>query len=398
MNALYKFAVVLMLVCTLTACSPDKNVEQTSSDSSQDDFVTYGGPYMTATPDGYYVMQNGFLYYITADFSDNTIVCDKLNCIHNDKSVVNLNEYFACDAYYGENSFLDYYDGSLYIVGYNPNAADGKALYQVAPDGTDRTLIYQCEGQYIEGYSIYNGTAYIGEMKYLAASGTHCVTAVPLDNPENAEVLYETEEYPSRTVNQMKCGHGYCYFYLFDPAESGQESVYIRINLKTGEAEQLYKPSYCRIEMGKDRYMVYEQKFVSYNPAEWTEDYYLMEPENGELSKLTENDFESIKNRDMLRNMDDDYVYFVSINFGADEVPQQEKQISIYEYDGSLAAKISAAEFGNMYYILPGTDDYMFIQVESTDISVPPRFYYVDKSEFDGGTVEAHLIRIGETG
>lgn len=392
-----KYLVLISIAAVLlTSCSPGSTEEEAGG---LDDFVIHVGSSMTAAPDGYYILLNGFLYYVTADFSDSTVVCDKINCIHNDKKIENKMEYFECGAYYGlGNLQVDYYDGFLYIVGNNPNTIDGLALYQVSADGTERTMIYECKGPDVLGLTVWDGTAYIGEKTYSSNGAVHSVTAVPLEHPENAGTLYETEDYPERTMNQMKCRDRYCYFYLYDSRVENEEAVYMRINLKTGEAETLCEPSSCRIEVGADWYMVYRKNNLSYDPAKWTEEYYFMSQETGELTKLTEADFSSIGERDMLRNMDDRYIYFISINYGADKVPQEKQKIMVYDYEGNPAAQISASEFGNMYYVLPGTDDYMFIQTVTGLADVPYQYYYVDKSEFDGGTVEAHLIRIGETG
>ena len=40
--------------------------------SELDDFITYDGNVMTATPEGYYVIQKDFLYYISPDFQSST--------------------------------------------------------------------------------------------------------------------------------------------------------------------------------------------------------------------------------------------------------------------------------------------------------------------------------------
>ena len=384
----------------LSSCDKKQDVweEQPGQEERVHDFISYGGPNMTVTPEGYYAMQKGFLYFITPDFSESTIVCDDLECIHNDKNVENLTNYFECDAYFGTlEPQIDYYDGSLYIVGENPNGESKNAVYKVSLDGTDKELIYECRGQEVNGFTIYEGTAYVGQTMYTASAASQCVTAVPLKHPDQAEVLYETEEYESRTMNQMKCYDGYCYFYLFDPSIWEEDSVYIRINLETGEPEEMYKPSPCRIEMGKDRYMLYVQDYIKNGDSvTWDNAYYFMDPESMELTSLDEEDFESIGRGDLLRNMDDEYIYFISTNYGEEPVPQEEQKIYVYEYDGTLAAQISAADFGTQYNVLPGTEDYMFIQVRSTDWEEPLHFYYVDKSEFNGGEVRAHLIKIGE--
>ena len=148
------------------------------------------------------------------------------------------------------------------------------------------------------------------------------------------------------------------------------------------------------------------REYQSIEPLIWTEEYYSIPTEDGELhipsdtekmQQLTKDDFASIGNHELLRNMDEDYVYFISVNYGDQAVPQEDQKIHVYSQDGQMAAEISAAELGELYYILPGNEDYMFIQVVPIMDGVynPANiFYYVDKSEFNGGTVEAHRIDI----
>lgn len=387
---------VVLCMLMLTACSSEQKEEHASAQmSSENDFVSYGGANMTATPEGYYFMQAGFLYFVTADFSEATIVCDKLECVHNDSGIENYVEYNECNAYFGVmDSVINYYNGYLYVAGDHPSER-GKVISKVSLDGTEKTIIYEFNGE-VGGFCIYEGTAYIGNEVYMSDKVDHSIIAFPIEEPEKAEIIYETSEYPTRTMNRMKCMYEFCYFYLYDPAVLGEDSVYIKLDLDTKKAEMVYEPSYCWIELGEDEEFLQVMDAQSYDPYIWTEEYYLVKDNGNEMTQLTEEDFASIGSRDLIRNMDDEYIYFISINHGGDAVPQAEQKISVYSHDGKPAATISAAEFGAMYYILPGTDEYLFIQVQPTtgNVKDPCRYYYVDKSEFDGGTVEPHLIEI----
>lgn len=52
--------------------------------------------------------------YVSYDFQKSTVVCDKLECIHNDDSVENLEDYFECNAYVGVGAnFHIYYISTL---------------------------------------------------------------------------------------------------------------------------------------------------------------------------------------------------------------------------------------------------------------------------------------------
>lgn len=405
-NKMIVLLIVLLNCILLCSCesAQQKELKKITADES-DDFVTYEGASMAAAPDGYYIMQGGFLYFVSSDFSQSTIVCDKLACVHNDSGVNNLNDYYECNAYFGTGTPIINYSGDfLYISGTDPNS-HGEIIQKVSTDGSEKTVCYKTAGD-ICGFCIYGGKAYIGEESYTADNKIQKIVSFPLDNPDEVEEIYETEEYPSSTMNRMKCKNGYCYFYLFNPEDLENESVYISIDLNTKEAELLYKPSPCWIEAGQKRSIMQVREYQSIEPLIWTEEYYSIPTEDGELhipsdtekmQQLTKDDFASIGNHELLRNMDEDYVYFISVNYGDQAVPQEDQKIHVYSQDGQMAAEISAAELGELYYILPGNEDYMFIQVVPIMDGVynPANiFYYVDKSEFNGGTVEAHRIDI----
>ena len=77
--------------------------------------------------------------YVSHDFQKSTVVCDKLECIHNDDSVENLWDYYECNAYVGiAGDFHIYYDNdALYVRGSSMNTHLG-AIYKLSLDGTGR--------------------------------------------------------------------------------------------------------------------------------------------------------------------------------------------------------------------------------------------------------------------
>ena len=358
--------------------------------SELDDFTTYDGNVMTATPEGYYVIQEEFLYYISPDFQSSTIVCSKPDCIHNEQDLQNSYEYTECDAFYLFGGGIDYCDGYLYIQA----SPDGRkdAVYRTSLDGSERTLWYENEGENIINFGIYKGYAYLAQETYTTEGKAHAILRFPVNDPDKEEVLFETEEYPDSSINRMRFYDGDCYFYLFSPAgkEADGDSVHLKINLEDGRTEQLYETSNCRLEWDDYGILTEVQEYISYNPMQWTSKYFHVLPDSGEKVQLTEEDFQSIGTNDMLYNMDDKYIYFGTINIGVDALPEEEQVLTVYDYEGNIKAKIPAGDFGNYYFVLPGTDEYLFITKMNTDGS--DAYFYADKSEFDGGTVEAHEI------
>lgn len=401
-------AFFIILLAAMTSCASEKTTVRPESavpESRLDDFITYDGPYMTAAPEGYFAVNGSamtgyFLYYITPDFKKSTIVCNELECAHNDTDVQNHMEYLECNAYLTDaGANLDYYNGYLYIMmeDYTTSAGSKDILYRVSTDGTDKTVWYEPK-QFVRGFCIYGDLACVAEEQLTAEGVKHSITTFPVEEPEKAKTIYETSEYPNRTLNRMKCYGGNCYFYLYDPEQTleGQQSVYLFVNLQTGEGRQLYEPASVWIEQ-QDYGTLYEFKeYTSYRPETWNSTYYRSLSGSQEMQKLTEADFLSVGEGDTLSGVDDRYIYFTSIHYGGNALPAQEQKLRVYDYEGGLTAEIPSGAFGEMYHVLPGTDRYLFVQKVNRDGSYA--YYYVDKEDFAGETAEAHEIPFEKRG
>lgn len=396
----------LVSVCFLLffLCSCDKKMDRAQSgmeDSAWDDFVIDLGANMTVTPEGYYAVHDNFLYYISPDFSKNTVLCNKPECIHHDVGIENLFEYTPCDAFFLGRDMgicIDYYDGFLYVKA-EDDSGYSDTIYKISLDGSEREKYYKC-GQFVNGFAIYEGKVYLGEEYYTAQGKTQKVVRFPIEDPEKTETLFETDQYPEGTLNKMKFYDGNCYFYLFDPAEikdGGKgSSVYFKIDLESKKVEELYGQSNCILDWNDYGIFAEIQEYSVYNPPKWTGRYYRIHPETGEKTELTGKDFPSIAGNDNFYSMDDRYLYFGSINFGMDTLPPEQQKISVYDYNGKLKAEIPSGDFGNHYWVLPGTERYLFI--ERLQDGLTSEFYYVDKEKFDGGRIEATKIEFSGRG
>lgn len=393
-------AVVLAFLCLLFGVSCHSGNGKGFGEDSEitGDFVSFLSAPITVSPEGYYIVQRGFVHYVSPDFQKSTVVCDRLECIHNDNGVENLMDYYECNAYVGAGeSHIYYYKDALYVTGRSINTS-GMSIYKLSADGTERTVLYD-KGTEISGFAIYEGMAYVGDTAWKEDSIEHTIKVFPVGHPEKAKILYETAEYPEHTINQMKCMDGFCYFYFFDPADIGRESIYLKIDLKSGEVEKLHEPMTCRIELGKGISFLMEQKVISDEPYDKEKKYYRAEKGKG-WEPLTEEDFISVGKKDNLRGLDKKYVYFMTDNWleVPEPVPEDDYWVRVYEHDGTLAAEVPTGGFGILYYLFPGTEDYMFLATQPEDFNPnsPMAFYYVDKSQFHGGIVEPKRIEIGK--
>ena len=146
--------IYFLLVCFLlflTSCGIQKNkvelargdvdISQYSTDAFQIGYDTQtfhlgGSRISTAGPTGLYFMENDFLYYYDYISLQTYIVCSRANCKHNNYE--NCDAAFMLPEYYHDR--IEYYDGSLYMLGYE---ASSKAvnLYQISEDGSTRKTV-----------------------------------------------------------------------------------------------------------------------------------------------------------------------------------------------------------------------------------------------------------------
>lgn len=119
MKKIVSAVIVLAFLCLLLGigCHSGSGKGFGESSETAGDFVAFLSAPITASPEGYYIVQRGFVYYVSHDFQKSTIVCDKLECIHNDEGVENLWDYYECNAYVGVGgTHIYYYKDALYVI------------------------------------------------------------------------------------------------------------------------------------------------------------------------------------------------------------------------------------------------------------------------------------------
>lgn len=102
-----------------------------------EDYQNYLESYsnMAETDSGYYFINNNLLYFFDKESLETIVVCNKLNCEHNNDS---------CTAYFSTFNFypmqLAYYDNALYLLGWETEGANihHNYIYQISLDNYKR--------------------------------------------------------------------------------------------------------------------------------------------------------------------------------------------------------------------------------------------------------------------
>ncbi len=153
----------------LTACDDKEN--DYGSFNYKTDFQYYYSSMngsnlpITKSETGYYVfLPNRFLYYIDKESMVATPLCNKVNCLHNDRD--ECNAYFN---YFSESkNLVQYYEESLFMVLKDEDeygSFEGNSLYKVSLDGVTREeLIHFKSG--ISSWLVHRGYFYYSEDKF----------------------------------------------------------------------------------------------------------------------------------------------------------------------------------------------------------------------------------------
>ncbi|MBQ7965062.1 MAG: hypothetical protein IJ331_03155 [Ruminococcus sp.] len=210
-----------MLVPLLSACDDsvgDSTVNRNSAYNFKTDYQYYyhgllsGGLPIAKSETGYYFfLPTRFLYYIDKESLETTPLCNKVNCLHNDRD--------ECDAFF--NTFLvpsdiggsfniQYYDDSLYMLLRDEDEYGqfvGASFYKVSLDGVTREKLIEFDHGLSawlvhRGYFYYTVEKYSDEIETMNVYDSFSIKRVPLDDlgAEPTEV-FNSKEYSENTDN-----------------------------------------------------------------------------------------------------------------------------------------------------------------------------------------------------
>lgn len=398
-----RISVLLLILCicsgVFTGCGQQQGTGGMSIEEEcpQDGFMTSSGSQMVETPEGFYAFQGNFLYYITPDLQKSTILCGKPECTHNaDASYA----YAAadCNAFFADPQ-VAYYDGSLYIAATNFSAESTDlpmAVYQVSMDGSEKKLLFE-GGQFIHGLCIYKGDLYIADTVYESSGKKDRIHKISLQDSTHMELLFETTDYPDGTLNRFTCYGDSCYFF-FTPG-GAEDNVYrhLKVNLETGESTVLFESDNdLAILRVNDYGCIIEDQDVNRKNEHgdwlWDSSYYKIAPGDTKAVPLTKDDLPLLAENPWLYAMDDTYLYFATMSHPSwsEESWPEDASIYVCNYAGEVAAALPIPDefHDKIFYVLPGTDDYMFVQLfDHNETGRMDRYFYAPKAEFGDGAV-----------
>lgn len=388
-----KIGIILFgLICLLSACSSqnEQNQETDAFSEYQRGFMMGLGNAMVETPDGYYffnddVAMNNYLYFMDKEMKEYAFVCSKPECMHDKESMENR---WNCDAYFPRTGNVNYYKGKLYVTADN-SSIPGKlssGIYELDLDGSNRKLIYTGDGE-ILAFCIYKGDMIIYERKYMEESlnPSTVITRVPITNPEQREILYESSQYQNEIVNNFQCYQNYCYFLLYADDIEGAHGIII--NLDTKEVKDCYEFANTGFIVGKDRLYCRNITEKDNEKQTWKDEYYECSLDGEIKRKITEEDFAPLKEKAVLNCADDQYLYFLDIMYGGNAVPKGEQKWYICNYDGQVVGTIPLKNFHTFIALLPGNSQYIILidmEPDEEGSSNKVVYYRIDKSKIGG--------------
>lgn len=208
-----------MLVPLLSACDDsagDSTVNSNSAYNFKTDYQYYyhgllgGGLPIAKSETGYYFfLPTRFLYYIDKESLEATPLCNKVNCLHNDRE--------ECDAFFntylvpsdiGGSFNIQYYDDSLYMLLRDEDEYGqffGTSFYKVSLDGVTREKLISFDHGLSawlvhRGYFYYTVEKYSDGIETMNVYDSFSIKRVPLDDlgAEPTEV-FNSKEYSENT-------------------------------------------------------------------------------------------------------------------------------------------------------------------------------------------------------
>lgn len=201
---LWALLVLITVFCGCTKNSPAANVGAGTVpyySFETDCQVNMANPpfehYAAKGVEGYFLLNDGYLYFADISIDSATVLCNKPNCLHNE---VYLNS--DCNAYVGAVGSITYNEGCIYYIDSNAKADDGSSLVRVAADGSGtREDVYSKEYN-TDKWAVHRGCLYNAYREYHLEDKLEninrsrlVVEKVPLSGKGESEILFDSVDF-----------------------------------------------------------------------------------------------------------------------------------------------------------------------------------------------------------
>lgn len=367
-------ALFMVMAFGLIGCGGGSQPEDEYSDSPKG-FMEPLGNRMVETPDGYYTFQGNYLTFLDKELENPTIVCNKPNCLHNEED---MEKRVECDAFFSTPEDIKYYNGKLYICSHTiGRTSGGLEIYKVSTDGSEKKKLYSEENSPMM-LVIYEGDIVVYAPYYdMEHESKVCsIVRFPIENPNEAEVIFESTEFERGEINYLVCEEDKLYFKLIDSAN--MTTYPYELDLNTNEIKLFSNEIDSSFYVGEDCMIGSTLDHYDYSTYTWYGEVNLYDKNGKKIQTLTEKEFPPLADGGQIYAVDDDYIYFVDKYYGDDAKSKEEQYISIYTYEGECVGKIAMENLETLT-IIPGSKDYMIIYTLKNGKDV---FYKIDKSQF----------------
>ena len=232
-------AYILLCVC-LTGCGGTNQKDYGENYNQEQDAQNFSMiRNAAATENGFYVLQDQYVYFIDKKSKKAVPLCGKPNCKHKDNS---------CNAHFTHPENIQVYAGNLYVVAGGSEELTC-SLYRISLDGSQREEL-KVLFRYDSGdsgcsldFTIHRGYGYmaVNWMQKDREKKTQTLYQIPLDSSdEKKEVAKVTGYVPLINVNETRGNHIYfttsCYL---DKDGTQEELLNYEWNILDGSTKKL---------------------------------------------------------------------------------------------------------------------------------------------------------------
>ena len=371
---------ILILVLSLVGCSNYKFTGNTNQSSEtyieNEDYQNYLNLYsnFAKTSDGYYFISDNRLYFFDKQSHNVTIVCNKINCKHNDD---------RCTAYFSNFSFfpiqLSYYNNALYLLGWETDGSNihNNYIYQISTENFKRkkaVYIGSSNGLTSTVFLIHRGYVY-----YTTNSNTMKKTSAILYRKQ----LGNTDKTDTGKIAFEHTGIGA----QIQDISAYANNIYISFASYENEKGDGYKTSFSSINIHtlQEKCILDSSIFAAYADSNYV---YYENDENTvncvDTNTNEETFFCNIKGPCYI-SADSNYVYFDNLqSIYIDKIDEKDRKILVYDKSGKYVTEITPKNPKDDCYF--GGDDMMIfkeiIADEVTEADGAKGYYVLDKSQF----------------